>query len=570
MKKIVLSIFTILIGLFLVACQKDSFIYSSEMIEVSSIQELTKLVKPKVERRNFWADFGSNKKVDVAPAIPDESIIPEEAGVYSKTNIQVEGVDEADVVKNDERYIYFANQNGVFIIDTLFDNMYSLKTVSFIPQELYHSKNYLVVFGLKQNSGFTIMVFDISNLNNISISREFSFENSTYISSRKIDDDFYFILRNPYVYNETKQVAILPKYSDSLAGNKTLDISQIKIMGHQRRYFSHNLIISFNPLKDTELNIESFIGNFEHTYASKNNLFVANSNYYYIVNPDTAITTEPVIGQPRIRWGISQSTDVYRFMIEDGKLTYKSMVNVMGSILNQFSMDEYDENFRIVTTTSNNGTETWAFNFKLTTDKLELTSKVGNMGLEERVYSVRFEKNYGYVVTFRFTDPLYIVDFSDPDDIKVVSEFKTPGVSDYLHKYNEELLIGVGRNITEDSVNRGVKISLFDVSDEENVIESDIYYFDQTSFFSNNHKSIIVIKEDNLFALPIGYGEFYVFKIDEENKKISLQAEIVHDFYGEIRGVIINHKLYTISPNKIKVNDLTSFEEITNFYLYIR
>lgn len=560
MKKVFLSFLIILVSLSLAGCRKDSFHYSSEILEVSTIKELSKLVKPKIKRKSIFSGFVKYKNsVDLTP-VPAES-----EGVFSQTNIQVEGVDEADIVKNDDRYIYYANYKGIFIMDTNIDNLYVFETKSFMPIELYHSDNYLVVFGYlnesilddKANkvyqSNFTINILDIRDLNNISVKREFTFDKTSYVSSRKINDDFYFILKNPYLYDSEKKVALLPKYFDNLTGKKTLDISNVKVMGHQRSYSCHNLIISFNALSDIELNIESFIGNFKDIYASKDNLFIANTSQTLI--------RDVKVGQS------NTSTDVYRFKIEDGKLMYKSLVNVPGLILNQFSMDEYNDNFRIVTTTYYEKSETWAYNFKLNDDAFELTSKIGEMGLDERVFSVRFENNYAYVVTFKQIDPLYIIDFSNPESLKVVSELKTPGLSDYLHKYNDELLIGVGRNINEKLIDLGVKISLFDVSNPDNIIESDIYYFDSSTYFNKNHKSIIVLKEYDLFALPINDNLFYIFKIDEVNKKIIFQDKIIHEYGYNMRGVIINNKIYTITETQMKVTNLFDYNEIIAYSL---
>jgi hypothetical protein len=86
----------------------------------------------------------------------------------------------------------------------------------------------------------------------------------------------------------------------------------------------------------------------------------------------------------------------------------------------------------------------------------------------EQVYAVRFLGERGYVVTFRRTDPLYILDLADPSDPKVSGELKTNGYSDYLLPVANGLLLGVGKDANDTGRVQGVKLSLFDVADAAN------------------------------------------------------------------------------------------------------
>ncbi|NIP67558.1 hypothetical protein GWM83_02345, partial [Candidatus Bathyarchaeota archaeon] len=98
----------------------------------------------------------------------------------------------------------------------------------------------------------------------------------------------------------------------------------------------------------------------------------------------------------------------------------------------------------------------------------------------EKIYSARFMGDRGYLVTFRKVDPLFVLDLSQPTNPKVLGKLKIPGYSDYLHPYDENHIIGVGKETVAAEQGdfawyQGVKISLFDVTDVEDPREIDKY-----------------------------------------------------------------------------------------------
>ncbi|MDH3193150.1 MAG: beta-propeller domain-containing protein, partial [Acidimicrobiia bacterium] len=103
--------------------------------------------------------------------------------------------------------------------------------------------------------------------------------------------------------------------------------------------------------------------------------------------------------------------------------------------------------------------------FEVTGGDLEQVGFVDGLGKTEQIYSVRFMGDTAYVVTFRQTDPLYVLDLSDVTDPTVTGELKIPGYSAYLHPAGEGRLLGVGQAGDEDGRTQGTQVSLFDVSD---------------------------------------------------------------------------------------------------------
>jgi hypothetical protein len=206
----------------------------------------------------------------------------------------------------------------------------------------------------------------------------------------------------------------------------------------------------------------------ENVYASGSALYVATNRWAVTrgAGPDDT-TAEP-------------TTEIHRFDTTDGaETTYAGSGSVDGMLLNQFSMSEHEGRLRVATTTDgqlvvggdavvegpNRQSESAVSILEPSGDKLVLTGRVAGLGKGERIYSVRFIGNRGYVVTFRQTDPLYSLDLSDPANPRVTGELKINGYSAYLHPIAENLLIGVGQDATNEGRVTGTQVSLFDVSD---------------------------------------------------------------------------------------------------------
>jgi hypothetical protein len=96
-------------------------------------------------------------------------------------------------------------------------------------------------------------------------------------------------------------------------------------------------------------------------------------------------------------------------------------------------------------------------------DSLDVIGSVSGLGRNEQIYAVRFIGAQGYVVTFRRTDPLYVLDLSDPKNPEVSGELKINGYSSYLHPVGDGRLIGIGQDADDNGRVTGMQLSLFDV-----------------------------------------------------------------------------------------------------------
>ena len=229
-------------------------------------------------------------------------------------------------------------------------------------------------------------------------------------------------------------------------------------------------------------------------------------------------------------------------------------------------MDEKDDNFRIATTTSE------ANNLYILNDKLEEIGKIEGLAQGESIYSVRYMGDKAYVVTFKQTDPFWVIDLSDVKNPKVLGEVKLPGYSTYLHPYDETHVIGFGYGNEKQSE---LKLVMFDVSDFANpkvlfeIAVGDKYTFSELLY---NHKAAIFSKEKNIIAFPIlsssgrkMNSRAAIYGIDLDNG-FSLKGEIgelIDNYEKQVRRIVyVNNNYYALSYVDVKVANMDNLEVV--------
>ncbi|MCK5177623.1 MAG: beta-propeller domain-containing protein, partial [Candidatus Aenigmarchaeota archaeon] len=293
-----------------------------------------------------------------------------------------------------------------------------------------------------------------------------------------------------------------------------------------------------------------------------------------------------------------QKTIIHKININKGEITYKTKGEVPGYLLNQFSMDEHENNFRVATTTSlwiRNKGRVQYYNVFVLDEKMKIEGKITGIAPDETIYSTRFMGDRLYMVTFKTIDPFFVIDLSSPKNPKILGELKIPGYSDYLHPYDSNHVIGIGKETDSNQWGgtsiKGVKIALFDVSDVENPKQVDKYEIGTSGTDSEalrDHKAFLFDKEKNILVIPIRkvegdnyqkrsywYGA-YVLGITPEDG-ISKKGTITHSDYiqGEHyydylsayevrRSLYMDDVLYTISSKLIKMNNLDDLDEEIN------
>ena len=611
MKKFIFSFFLALLLLGFNACQANmETVPDGENVgSFSSYSQLEDYIKSLASKDgdryyfNSVLEFEGTPESAVDSTTDDQITYDSGERSHSQTNNQVEGIFEADTIITDGYYIYIVSGNRFLIVsaDSL-DIVYEYEVEEIYFSGLYVYEDKVVVLGnywlytydetVREDSdqftsegsettegysyaysysyGTKVFVFDVSDMENIVVSRELNFDSAYLTESRMIDDEVYLILNNyslGYYFDEAR---IIPEYYDSavMTEMEKFQPSQIYFMPNDNQEMSY-LIFSVFSVEDNEAaKTKAYLGSSYQIYMSQDNIYTTVYRYLFDEELDR----------------YDAKTFIMRFSIEDGVVEYQAMAKIDGSPLNQFSMDEYNGVFRIAVTDYDFSQETAVFNNSVyllsaeSKDEMEILSSLSGLGKPgERIYAVRYMEDEAYVVTFVNTDPLYKLDLSDPLNPAVLGELEEEGVSDYLHPIFTDLAIGIGRQAEENEYGWtnfiGVKVATYDLSgnNPENIetylVEGEYSY----SRASYDHKAFIyyeVPDEDYLlFAIPISvyYEDYYryaqkllVFKV-WENGDLELAAELEHmgnntSYFDQIeRAVMIENYIYTLSYSQIQV-----------------
>jgi len=342
------------------------------------------------------------------------------------------------------------------------------------------------------------------------------------------------------------------------------------------------------------------LGGSDNVYASLNNLYVANTTY---------MQNQPILKEMfNYIFPTQEITTVYKFALENGNITYKSKGDVEGTVLNQFSMDEYNDYFRVATTEGHvsRGGGNSSNNVYVLDKELSVTGSVNNIAPGEQIYSARFMGDKGYVVTFQKVDPFFTLDLKDPKNPKILGQLKIPGYSDYLHPLDENHILGLGKNTIQAEEGgfawyQGIKIAIFDVTDfahPKEVFKTEIGDRGTDSYALHDHKAFLYDAQKELLVIPVmvaelteeqkvqseapnTYGNYtfqgaYVYQVDVETG-FKLKGRVTHYdngfskdryyyYYSDDksiqRSLYIGDNLYTISGTMIKVNSLSDLKEI--------
>jgi uncharacterized secreted protein with C-terminal beta-propeller domain len=299
----------------------------------------------------------------------------------------------------------------------------------------------------------------------------------------------------------------------------------------------------------------------------------------------------------------TRKTIIHKISIDEDKIEYVAKGTVPGRLLNQFSMDENGDRFRVATTneiyTQYDGTVRSNAVYVLD-DQLEIVGELEDIAPGESIFSARFMGERLYMVTFQQIDPFFVIDLSS-DTPKILGELKIPGFSNYLHPYDEEHIIGVGRDTKEMDNGRvqqlGIKLALFNVADVNNPKIADEVIIGDSSTQSealHNHKAFFFDKTRNVLTIPISadvesldditsskmfaldynrWSGFYVFDLDKTDG-FNAKGTITHSdsnwrHYGmnSARTFYIDDVLYTASQGFLKMNSFDGLDEINSIKL---
>ncbi|MEY9980261.1 beta-propeller domain-containing protein [Lysinibacillus sp. RC79] len=579
---------------------------ASQVIPFTVIEKLETVKSEKELQQYFKALLANHSQKELNYETTVEMASSEDkasSNNASTTNNQVEGVEEGDIVVVKDGFIYAVKDQGITVVDGKDPKNLKLATTIKLKESKYISKlalydNLLIVIGDEYlekvgTSMSTAILYDISNPKKPKLIREVGQEG--YLQDIRITNGTLYLIGNMYpnywMLREQKAPDLKPKTFDSVEGKeyKSLPLEKISILPNTMDG-TYSLITAVD-LKNgakTTANTKGYLGGSSGMYMSENALYLTTP--IYDGNPVPAAgRVMDMIWMPR-----TTDTQVFKWGVDGTAMNFVGTTEVKGSVLNQYSMDEYKGNFRIVTTEGS----TWdeqkiSRNHLFILDKnLQELGAVKDLAPGEKVYSARFMGEKAYVVTFKQVDPLFVIDVANPKKPTVLGELKIPGFSNYLHPLDDTHLIGIGydteqrydayskRNFT---VTTNMKMSLFDVSDFKNPKEQSTVKIGGKGSYSEvqyNPKALFRNKEYHYFGFPVvlydaGKGDEVVYKgqgaqIYEitADKGIVLKGNIVNKSTGDQyesweqrvqRVVYIDDALYTVASNEVKSYQLKDF-----------
>lgn len=636
---IVILLIAIIIAVITIVCNKDD----TELKTVKSKQELLKIYEgdnSDLQRllarifcmpfSMFYHNYDVIGKADNAGSIGIDSASSTESSSsssntkdYSTTNIQVENVDEADIVKTDGDYIYSISEDNVIITDV--KDPKQPKVVATIqsedddiPEDIILYKDKLVVISTKGNQtqryyyndrmNTVVKIYNITSREKPVLTKSYEMY-EPYYTSRCIDNVLY-VISSGNLRKEDDEIVV--GYNEDNM-EKEMSIDKIKYLKDVKTT-KQTLISTVDLNNETaDIKLDSYLMNISNAYVSENAIYLLNQKY----NNDSKIPMKLLFGFKGV-FGLedyyemdSESgyyTEIYKFDIKEN-VEYKAKTKVKGKTINQYSLDEKDNHLRIALY-DNDGSRVAIFD-----EDLKQIGISDNVAKGEKMYSSRFIGDKVYFVTYKTIDPLFVMDLSNEAKPKVLGKLKIPGYSTYIHPYDENHIIGIGME-TKEIINRnsngkvisttakvvGMKMALFDVSNVNSPVQiSSVVIGDSriTSAILTNPKALLFSKEKSLIAIPVNnYSQdfevtssnnyetminnytkyskpynaegYFVYNINVQDG-FKLKGVITHEktnatyYYSNsklLRGLYIDNNLYTVSETMIKVNELDSLKAV--------
>jgi uncharacterized secreted protein with C-terminal beta-propeller domain len=472
----------------------------------------------------------------------------------------------------------------------------------------------------QRGSTVKALAYDISDRADAKLVRTTELD-GYYKTSRKIGDSLYIVANKSFYeyawydgggYGDAGFPPV--EYRDfagaSPAGSASGEFAPVGY-GHTYyfpgRVYRNYMAVAGVNVKDAAVpaSVKTVLASGDNVYASADYLYLAATSYDYGFGSSNSA-------------GGSETTAIHRFRLDGGAVEYAGMGEARGAILNQFSMDQSGGYFRIATTSheydARSGRSSSSNNLYVLDGDLGVVGRLEGLAPGEQIYSVRFMGDRAYVVTFKTVDPLFAIDLSDPRKPAVLGSLKIPGYSDYLHPYDENHLIGFGKDTVEyanswdggqsaSAYYQGMKIALFDVTDvssPKELFKTSIGDRGTESPLLDNHKALLFSRERGLLAFPVTvmtvpesektgdykqdslqYGQFefqgaYVYSLSLESG-FELKGRITHiseDEYKKAgsywyggqdsaieRLLYIRDTLYALSQGTITASDIATVKE---------
>lgn len=502
------------------------------------------------------------------------------APVFSTTNVQEAGVDEPDVVKTDGKRIAAVAGGRAYLID---DNGGRPRVTATLDVEgvnnLFFERDRLLVFSM--NARAVLSLFDVVDFAKPHLVGSMAVDGNV-VDARLVGSDVRVIT------NSTPQINVAPDQLRKRIDESTAQqwIPSYAVSDEQGREIKSGQLVeceslsrpkTFSGISTVAVTTFDIVHAFDdvrsvgvvasgqRVYATQDATYVSSTDFTQFDNP--------------------QTTYIHKFHTKvNGETRYVASGEVKGNLLNQYAMSENDGVLRVASTVRSNAS---FFQSQMQSEGvvsvlqekagvLDQIGSVGGLGKadNESITAVRFIGDKGYVVTFRQTDPLYVIDLRDARNPRVAGELKIPGFSGYLHPVGDNLVLGVGQNATDSGRSLGVQFSLFDVSDPATPkrVDQQTYgggaaaaQFDPKAFLYWQPKNV-VIAPTSIYTNN-GFTGLIVLRpssdaLDEVGRLAFTGPQ------GSIsRTFVIDDRVYMLSYDALQTNSIDTHREISKIPL---
>ncbi|MGN0459220.1 MAG: beta-propeller domain-containing protein [Eubacterium sp.] len=528
-----------------------------------------KIIKDNKSNFAFGLGLYTNKGADSIEESAADSAYGSSTEVnHGETYLQEKDVDEADTIKTDGKYIYKScevwkddysesyiaifeakdgktKQVGKISFKTSYNNNAS-KYISRNIMDFYIKGDRLVAqansFYYDKDIGETAqtecLVYDISDVYNPKKVYSFA-QKGGYASSRMVGDTLYLVSNygyNNYYYDKNYVIddTIMPSYSENEKSSCIIEPTDIAYTECKGDDFT--VVSAIDTKKGKRIGkTKSVIGAGSEVYCTTEHLYIIGNDYS----------------------GVNEKTFIAKINLDNG-VEFGPSCKINGRFDSQYSFSEIDGTFFACVTNQNTklGKD---YNYLYAFDEnLNRIGRTESFGADESVRAVRYIGDYAYVITYKQTDPLFVIDISNPKDMQIKGSVKITGFSTMLIPIGDNRLLGIGNatDSVEDSDMEyisGIKLALFDISNPQKpkVLDSRVYR-DMYSEAQYNPKALIINEAKDYMAIPMDDADYnagaVVFSVngDEIQEKCSFDYQVNdEDYFGNSRITYIGDYIYS-------------------------
>jgi len=353
-------------------------------------------------------------------------------------------------------------------------------------------------------------------------------------------------------------------------------------------------LVSLGPSTNSPGSEVTIVGNAEDVYASAAQVYVATTGWQEQVGPGcpyragSACPLAPVYVVPPF-WAGAR-TDIYGFDISNpSSPQYLGSGSVPGTLIGQYAMSAYNGALRVATTVgeptpapADGGTPPAQLSDNMVSvlqpdnGSLVTVGALHGLGAREKIYAVRFVGDLAYVVTFNQTDPLYVVDLSNPGQPVLAGQVSLSGYSSFLQPLGNSLLLGVGEAVDQQLRTEGLQLEIFNVAQpgQPALVSQQQLGSGASSAAEYDPHALLWWPASNLLVLPVNdysgnapSSSASVWSVspagDLSQRGLIAQPGSSQDGYPQIeRAVVVGNDIYTVSEQGLMVSDMSSLTQV--------